>query len=57
MLTKNNIKKLRQVGVSVWSRQKNIRFANGKHSARFIVYDATPDEVLKVIEKALEQQR
>jgi len=58
MLMKNNLKSMRKVGVSVWIKgdDKTQKMANGKHSVTFTVYDATPDEVVRVIQKALDQE-
>jgi hypothetical protein len=56
MITKTNFKKMKKVGIAVWGKS-NQKFNNGKKSMTFTVYDAEPDEVLKVIEKAIEQAR
>jgi len=55
MIIKNKLSKLRKVGVCV-NGINGQKFLNGKKSMSFTVYDATPDEVLKVVQKALEQQ-
>ena len=55
MIIKNKLSKLRKVGVSVWGKDGQ-KFGNGKQSICITIYDTTPDEVLNVIQKALEQQ-
>jgi len=56
MIIKNKLSKLRKVGVSVWGKDKQ-NFSNGKNSVCMTIYDTTPDEVLKVIQKALSEQQ
>jgi hypothetical protein len=55
MIMKNNLKKLRQVGICVWGFN-GLKFSNAKKSITFRAFDTTPDEVLKVIQKALEDE-
>jgi hypothetical protein len=55
MLLKNNLKKLKKVGISVWGKNGQ-KFINNKGSITMTVYDATPDEVLRLIVKALSQE-
>jgi len=55
MLIKNNLRKLKKVGVSIWKKGDNARMPNGKNSVTFTVYDTTPEEVYRVIQRALEQ--
>ena len=54
MLLKTNLKRLKKVGISVWGKN-GIKFQNGSHSQTLTVYDADPDEVLRVILKALSE--
>ena len=56
MLMKNNLKNMRKVGVSVWVKDRSQKMSNGKLSITFTVYDTTPDDVVRVIQKALEQE-
>jgi len=55
MIIKNKLSKLKKVGVTVWGVNGQ-KFQNGKKSMSFRVYDATPDEVLKVVLTTLGQQ-
>ena len=52
MILKNNLKELKKVALWIEGRNGNY-FKNGKHSRSITIYDATPDEVLDAIEKAL----
>jgi len=53
MLTKNKLKTLKKVAICVEGKDGNI-FSDGKKSKWFRVYDTTPEQVLKVILKAIE---
>ena len=55
MIIKNKLSKLRKVGVSVYGINGQ-KFIDGKKSVSFTIYDTTPEEVLKVIKQALENQ-
>lgn len=56
MIMKTSLRKLKKVGVSVYGCSGGQKFSNGKRSISFTIYDTTPDEVLKVVQKALEQE-
>jgi hypothetical protein len=55
MIVKSNLKKLKKVRVSVWVDATN-RFRDGRYSKTFTVYDALPEQVLNVLEKAFEKE-
>ena len=55
MILKSNLNKLKKIVVYIDAGKQ--RFANGQKSSRLVVYDATPDEVFKVVQKALENQQ
>jgi len=55
MIIKNKLSKLRKVGVTIYGINGQ-KFLNGKKSFSLTIYDTTPDEVQKVIQKALEHQ-
>ncbi|HUS50468.1 MAG TPA: hypothetical protein VMZ91_09905 [Candidatus Paceibacterota bacterium] len=52
MITRKNIKNLKKVGISVFSIKDN-RFSDGKRTKSIRIYDTTPDEVFKMVEKML----
>ena len=54
MIIKSNLNKLKRVMVAIYS-EDGAKFSNGRKSSHIPVYDTTPDEVLKVITRALEQ--
>ena len=54
MLIKNNLRSLKKVNVGVCGI-KGQTFRDGKKSHNLTVYDANPDEVWKIILKALSQ--
>jgi len=54
MIIKSNLNKLKRVMVAIYS-EDGAKFSNGRKSNHIPIYDTTPDEVLKVITRALEQ--
>ena len=52
MLLKDNLSGMKKVGVSVWNRD-NSKMKDGKYSKTITVYDATADEVLEAVKKAI----
>ena len=56
MIIKKSLNDLRKVSVCVAGSNDN-KFKAGKKSTWFTVYDATPDEVLKVIMDALRKSQ
>ena len=54
MITKKSLTTQKRVAVYVVGETE--KFRNGKQSAKILMYQANPDEVLKVVAKALEEQ-
>lgn len=53
MKLRRKVEKKQKIVVSIWSEKE--RFPNGKKSKHYTVYEARPEEVDRVIAKALEE--